>query len=127
MDIKFGLVASTIKYWKSDSEQRAMGEFILHLTGLTLEDVNRLTLQELADEFSRRSEKQGCQCQKQATQGDKKEQESNQEQAVQEVVQEVLTPEVLDKGANIDTYDEVPDFNPTQLTTPKRGRRPSTN
>jgi len=53
-DIRFRTVAETLKMWRSISEERALGEMVLYLLGLTPSDVESMTTLELENEIANR-------------------------------------------------------------------------
>lgn len=64
MEVKYKLIAEIIKLWRSDSEERALAEAILYMTGLHLTDMQKLSIQELTNVLTqviRRPEEKGIQ------------------------------------------------------------------
>lgn len=64
MEVKYKLIAEVIKLWRSDSEERALAEAILYMTGLHLTDMQKLSTQELTNVLTqviRRPEEKGIQ------------------------------------------------------------------
>lgn len=47
MQVKHRLIAEVIKLWRSDSEERALAEAILYMTGLHLTDLQKMSVQEV--------------------------------------------------------------------------------
>jgi hypothetical protein len=65
LEVKYRLIAEVIKQWRSNSEERALAEAILYMTGLHLTDLQKLSLQEVTNvlnETIRRPEEKGCRC-----------------------------------------------------------------
>ena len=61
MQIKHKLIAEVIKQWRSDSEERALAEAILYMTGLHLTDLQKMSTAEVTNvltEVIRRPEEQ---------------------------------------------------------------------
>lgn len=46
-----------LRQWKQDAEERALGECLLHLLGLSRDDVDKLYVPELSDEIRSRVER----------------------------------------------------------------------
>lgn len=49
MQIKHKLIAEVIKQWRSDSEERALAEAILYMTGLHLTDLQKMSTAEVTN------------------------------------------------------------------------------
>jgi hypothetical protein len=49
MQIKHKLIAQIIKQWRSDSEERALAEAILYMTGLHLTELQKMSTEEVTN------------------------------------------------------------------------------
>lgn len=49
MTLNYRLCADVIKFWRQDTEERALAEYILKVNGLTLEVAHAMTVVELTD------------------------------------------------------------------------------
>lgn len=100
MQIKHKLIAEVIKQWRSDSEERALAEAILYMTGLHLTDLQKMSTAEVTNvltEVIRRPEEKGCK-QQEETQESK---ETNEEEGLLE------TKKLDAEFAKLDTIEEI--------------------
>ena len=49
MEVKYRLLAEIIKQWRSDSEERALAEAILYMTGLHLTELQKMSTEEVTN------------------------------------------------------------------------------
>lgn len=107
MEVKYKLIAEVIKLWRSDSEERALAEAILYMTGLHLTDMQKLSTQELTNvliEVIRRPEEKGIQGEVNATlvKSEAKEKEGKGKELSQVKSQD---PDLDDGDSSIDIED----------------------
>lgn len=115
MEVKYKLIAEVIKLWRSDSEERALAEAILYMTGLHLTDMQKLSTQELTNvltEVIRRPEEKGIQGKVDAAlvKSEAKEKEGKGEELSQVKSQD---PYLDDVDSSID----IEDYSHTELPT----------
>lgn len=91
--LKYKLIAEVLRQWKADPEERALGEYILHLMGWTLEDVNKRTVPEITDELTRFAE--GKISKEEVVQEVQETNETQEENEVLEVSAPVFEDEIL--------------------------------
>lgn len=116
MEVKYKLIAEVIKLWRSDSEERALAEAILYLTGLDLQSLQKLDVREVENvliEVIRRPEEKGIQGE--VTAALVKQEENEKESTAQYKGEEVLEkiPEENDDLTNSD----IEDYSNTELPT----------
>ena len=115
MEVKYKLIAEVIKLWRSDSEERALAEAILYMTGLHLTDMQKLSTQELTNVLTqviRRPEEKGIQGE--VTAALVKQEEQQKESKGEELSQVESQDPYLDDG---DSSIDIEDYSHTELPT----------
>ncbi len=123
MEIQYRLIAEVMKHWRSDSEERALAKAILYMTGLNLEELQKLSVQEVTDilvEVIRRPES------KIQTQCSQKEDQAQKEQAQKVPNSDEYSLLSLEEDLQELEIDQKPQEEPTlsfiELKKLKRGR-----
>lgn len=126
MEIKYRLIAEVIKLWRAAPEERALAEALLYMTGLELEEAQKMSVPELADVLSqviRRPEEKGRR--QEEDQGKEPEAEL-QNQEVEEIFEEeTLTQSEPETSQKTQEENQTPELSFIEAKKLKRGRKPN--
>jgi len=132
MEIKYRLIAEVIKLWRAAPEERALTEALLYMTGLELEEAQKMPVPELADVLSkviRRSETKAESEQESETEAQEQKEEvelptvENEEEVDQEKTPETTTESsATTETGTVDTSVTLSFIEQKKL---RRGRKPN--